>query len=241
MRPLHILPALVICLLAAGAGAQTLALHADFDLDTPGETPNTSPPGDPAGDALSLWLQGGSITVETAFAGIGSQPLVLDRQIPSEPFAMHAELDPDLWFCDRYTVRWRSASMDNVFFVSFAMWSDNSQLLATLEYRTSYALSFIGSSHPVPVSYSIGTMQEFIVTLDMVDKKASLSVDGVAFPELQDLNQYQIGGDGMRAFAFGVGGLDASTFVLDDIEVTADCGNTAATTTSLSAVRSLYR
>ena len=240
MRLMILLAVGGLALMVRAATAQTVAFQADFDLDTPGAPPNSNPPGDPPGDLITLWTQGGPITVVESVGQISGQPLLLDRQ-QTGSFGVRASLDPDTWYCGHYTIRWRSASMNNVYFFSCSAQSGNSQVLASVEYRQGYVLSFLGSTHTVPVPYQIGAMQEFVIALDMGTKKASLSVDGVAYPELQDLSQYQVGGDGLKYFSFSAGGVDALRFVVDDLEITADCSETAAGSTSWSRVKSLYR
>ena len=231
---------LIVAALAAPAAADTVALHADFDLDTPELPPATDLPGAPEGDALTLYTQGGDITVEESVGTIGGQPLLLDRQDGTLSFGLNAQLAPDEWYRERYTVRWRSAVMSNVFFFGIGARSGNSQLLASVEYRSGGGLSFNSSAHPCPVGYQPGVMQEFEINLDMVNKKASLRIDGVDYPELQGLNQYQLGGNGMRLMTFGPGGVDAHQFVVDDIEVIAGDANTAVEATTWSRVKALF-
>jgi hypothetical protein len=236
--------ALVASMILIGLGtavrADTVALHADFDLDAVGEAPNSDPPGEPGGDLINIRTQGGPITVEAAVGGISGQPVLMDRQ-ESGYFSIEARLDEDYWFCNSYTVRWRSASMNNLYFFSCSAYAPNTQLLAGIEYRQGYVLSFNGSGNPLPVNFAVGVMQEFEFTLDMVNKTVSLSVDGVALPDFQDLPQYQHGGDGMKALWFSPGGLDPSQFVVDDIEVSANCENTAVVPVTWSRLKSLYR
>jgi len=219
---------------------QIVAFQDDFDQDTPGSAPATSPPGDPDGDAIGLRTTGGPITVEETVGPIAGQPVLMDRQQTGQ-FSLAAQLDPDMWFCDAYTIRWRSASRDNVFFFSVSAYSDNHMLLAGLEYRQGYLLSFNGAGNVVPDGYQIDVVQEFEITLDMTAKTTSLSVDGVPVEGLQDISQYQVLGDGMKWLSFSPGGLAAMEFVVDDIEITADCGGTATEPASWGMVKSLYR
>lgn len=229
-----------LCLLPGAASAEVPAFQANFDLDPVGEAPNSDPPGEPDGDIISLRTQGGPITVEESVGSITGQPVLMDRQ-ETGYFSLTAVLDEDYWYCNHYTIRWRSASRDNLFFYACAAYSANSMLLSGLEYRQSYVLSFNSVNNPLPVGYQIDTMQEFVMTLNMVDKTTSLLVDGMAYPEAQDMSQVQVYGDGLKVFSFSPGGLDPSQFVVDDIEITADCADTAVAPATWSRVKSLYR
>jgi len=92
----------------------------------------------------------------------------------------------------------------------------------------------------VPGGFQIDVPQAFEITLNMVAKTTSLSVDGVAIPGMQDIPQYQLSGDGLKTLYFKPGGVDNQQFVIDDIEIISDCGGPANESTSWGAVKSLY-
>jgi hypothetical protein len=226
--------------LAGSVTAQTVACTNNFDHDTPGEAPILDPPGDPDGDRLALFTVGGPITVQESVGSISGQPVLLDRTQEGS-FGLTIVLDPDMWYCDAYSIRWRSASRNNLFFFSIAARSANYKLLSSIEYRQGLVMTFRSSALEIPGGYQIDVMQEFVITLDMVAGTTSLSVDGIAPPELQDIAQFQINGDGLQKLAFSPGGLENLQFVVDDIEITSDCEEVANESVNWGAVKSLYR
>jgi hypothetical protein len=231
-----------VCMIAmvGSVSAQTVAFQNNFDHDTPGSVPITDPPGEPDGDAMELVANGGAITVQETVGPIVGQPVLMDRQSAGE-FRLRAWLDADLWYCDSYSIHWRSAARNNVFFVSCSARSDNLKLLTFLEYRQGLVLDFRGAALEIPGGYQIDVMQEFEMTLDMTTETTSLSVDGVPLPGMQDIAQYQIGGDGLQSFTITFGGTAATQFVVDDIEIIANCDGTPTEPVNWGAVKSLYR
>jgi len=240
MRAMTLLVLVCMITMAGNAAAQAVAFQDNFNHDTPGSAPNVDPPGDPDEDSIGLWTVGGPMTVEERVGDITGQPVLLDRQ-QTGSFTFYATNDPDLWFCDAYTVRWRSAARNNLFFFACAVRSHNYQLLAGVEYRQGLDLSFNGIGNQIPGGFQIDVMQEFEITLDMAAKTTSLSVDGVPVPGLQNISQYQVNGDGMKSLSFEAGGLDNLQFVIDDIEVIAECGGTPVESASWGLVKSIYR
>jgi hypothetical protein len=240
MRTVLLFALIIVSTLAGSITAQTVAFQDDFDHDTPGNAPNTDPPGDPDGDYLSLISTNGIITVEESVGPISGQPLLMERTQLGD-LRLSAMLDPDMWYCDSYSIRWRSAARNNVFFLGCTARSANLKLLSFLNYTQPLKLNFRGSALEVPGGYTIDVMQEFEMTLDMVAKTTSLSVDGIAIPSMQDLAQYQITGDGLQKFSVEFGGMDLIQFVVDDLEIMANCGGTPTTSVNWGAVKSLYR
>lgn len=238
MRTFSLNMVLCFTIVAGIATAQTMAFQNDFEHDTPGSAPAASPPGEPDADSVVLRTQGGPITVQDSWGGMSGHVLLMNRTDPGY-FSVEARLDPDMWNCDNYTIRWRSACRNNVFFFACSAYAPNSQLLAGVEYREGYHLSFNGGGE-VAGGFQIDVPQAFQITLDMVAKTTSLSVDGVAIPGMQDIPQYQLLGDGLKTFFFKPGGVDDQQFVIDDIEITSDCGGTANESKSWGAVKSLY-
>ena len=220
--------------------AQTVAFQNDFDHDTPGLAPISDPPGDPDGDTLVLITTAGSITVQESVGDITGQPVLMDRQ-ETGGFSLQAWLDPDMWYCDNYTIRWRSASRNNLFFFSIVAYSANDKNLSGIEYRQGYVLNFRNSNLEIPGGYQRNVMQEFEITLDMVAKTTSLTVDGVPTPDCQDISQFNITGDGLNRVFFSPGGVDPLQFVVDDIEITSDCGETPNEALNWGGIKALYR
>ena len=240
MRTLTVIALVLISVPVGCVMAQTVAFQDDFDHDTPGLAPLSDPPGDPDGDILGLITTGGPITVQESVGDITGQPVLMDRQ-ETGGFSLQAWLDPDMWYCDNYSIRWRSASRHNLSFFSIAAYSANDKLLSGVEYRQGYILNFRGSNLEVPGGYQRDVVQEFEITLDMVAKTTSLSVDGVPIPDCQDISQFNITGDGLNRVFFSPGGVDPLQFVVDDIEITSDCSGTPIEGINWGAVKALYR
>lgn len=239
MRSLTVITLVIISVSVGSVMAQTVAFQNDFDHDTPGLAPILDPPGDPDGDSLGLITTGGPITVQESVGDITGQPVLMDRQETGD-FGLTAYLDPDMWYCNNYTIRWRSASRHNLFFFAIAAYSANYKLLSSIEYRQGYVLTFRSSNLEVPGGYQRDVVQEFEITLDMVTKTTSLSVDGVPTPDCQGISQFNITGDGLNRVIFSPGGLDNLQFVVDDIEITSDCGGTPTEGLNWGAIKALY-
>ena len=123
MLPRYLLLILIMASVVSALGTPEaaaggiVAFQDDFEHDVVGEPPSSNPPGAPDGDTLDLNPSSGSITVEADVLGHSGRVLLLDRE-DSAGISFAAVLDPDLQFCDRYTLRWRAAIDGSVFFFS---------------------------------------------------------------------------------------------------------------------------
>ena len=80
-------------------------------------------------------------------------------------------------------------------------------------------MSFSGSGNPLSIGYIANTPQHFELKLDIPNKLASLTIDGTALPEAQDVRFTQTGAGGFLGFGCSPGGLDTLRFAADDFHI----------------------
>ena len=222
---------LLLTAAAAPVGAEeTVILHADFNSDTLGEKPSTYPPGDPEGDAFGASTVGGPITVESAVADLTDQPILMKRQqIGSFGFTAYTADHP---LCGLYQASWHSLMRQRPQFFYFSLLAHNPPgeivrpVLASVIYRsagTRRYLTYNTSVSELSVSYDLDVAQLFEVTIDMVSKTTSLSIDGVPVPEVQDrmFNQGAQWDDlSLRSLGGTPGLTDTYQLAIDDVHIT---------------------
>jgi hypothetical protein len=221
--------------------AQTVALNANFNQNTVGEQPPADLPGDPVGDFLAFGSNAaGVITVVDQNGPMTDQPLLMDRKI-SGLFSFTANLAPDLVSCETYVVRWTSMVDREVFTFGINLVGGGGNL-AALEYDEAFVINMNGFQNPTSVAYQANVPQDFEVTVDMVAKKTSLSIDGVPVPEAQNLNFISFNAAGTFEYLiFSGSSVENWDFIIDDLQVIATCGSTPAIPTTWSLLKAKYR
>lgn len=238
--PARALFSALACLLvfsASPAAAQTVAFQADFNLDTVDEEPNLDPPGEPSGDEIIISTSGGILTVQPSFGAMTDKPVVLDRR-RSGSLSLQALLDPSLRSCSTYVVRWTSMLTEATGSVTIGVYSESS-LMGALYYKEDGLLEY--NLVPLEAAYTPNVPQMFELSIDIPNRKTSLSVDGLADPNAQErpFVLLNVTGTFRRLFA-SYGGFDNHEFAMDDIEILAtDCG-LATQTRTWSAVKAPF-
>jgi len=226
---LAILPLLASLVVSTAAWA-TPAFHADFNLDTPDQPPSTIPPGPPDGDSIRVRphsASDGSVLVRETVGPMTDQPLEIDR-LEGGSVNFEGNLDPALTTCQGYTVSFRAMS-SLTFFTTVTFRGTGGHIISSVEYRGGGVLSYNTSTNPLSVGYFPDQPQLFEITVDMVGRTTSLSIDGVPIPEAQDYPLVLATDAVVLIVSFG--GLTPATMVIDDIHVEGT-GCPVATTTS---------
>lgn len=228
-------------LLPAVAPAQFVALNANFNQSTPGEQVPTDLPGEPDGDFVDLRTTAGTITVETDFGVMTDQPLVYKRSTLGS-LSFEANLAPVFQQCDSYVITWTSMIDRETGFFGVGIKSEFSQM-GQLQYDDEFVLNMNGFQNPLSVGYQAGVPQDFQVTIDMLGKSTSLSIDGVAVPEAQSLPFiFANTNNTFFAIQWTGGGVEDPAFVIDDILVLAsDCASVPTEETSWGGIKSRFR
>jgi len=231
-----------ICLFAFSAShaiAQTIAFQADFNLDTVGEEPNLDPPGEPSGDEIIISTSGGILTVMQSFGAMTDKPVVLDRR-SSGSLSLQAILDPDLRSCNTYLVRWTSMLTEATNNVTIGVYSETS-LMGAMYYREGGVLVYNGLQNPLETGYAPNVPQTFELSIDIPSKTTSLSIDGYADPNSQNLPFVLLNStETFRRLYITLGGFDYEEFALDDIEIIVTGCNVPTNKTTWSSVKSRY-
>lgn len=231
--------ALAFVVAAAPPAAAVLVLEATFDDDEVGAVPDHTLPGGPAGDALDLRYSGGSMTVETGYGSMTDQPLVCHRYTTGS-FWANFVLPEEARECGSYTVSYRVELPAIVFFLACILRPEfGGGNLGSVEYRAGGAMSFYTSGNPLSEGYSAGVSQLIEVTYDRLAGTSSLSIDGKAVPEAQDI---AVGTADFHRLQFSPGGTEDMRFVIDDVRIEAfDCDLVPTRTTSWGMVKALHR
>lgn len=231
---------LVPALAAVPASAQVVALDADFNQNTVGEQPPTDLPGDPAGDRMTFTTSGGTVQVADAYGVMTDQPLVYHRTSLSA-LTIVAYVAPQYEDCNSYLIRWTSMVDQEVGFFGISFRASGNWQLAQFQYYEGFVLNMNGFQNPLSVGYAAGVPQLFELTIDLVNERTSLSIDGNPVPEAQNLPYVQANLTGtFQSILFTGGGTEYPDFVIDDLEVIADCGTVAAEPITWSRLKTLY-
>jgi len=226
----------------AAAGQQYVALHADFNQDVVGEMPSTDPPGEPAGDSLRRAESGGSVRVQESYGDLTDQPCVVSRTRTGYSIYLRGDLDPEMWDCGWYKASWRSLVSQNVQFFYMGFYSDNSQAIASVEYRGAGAHTVNGSGNGISVGYTPMVSQFFELEMDMSSKTINLSIDGAPVPEAQGLSFIQVYPTGLRIVTTGFGMVDLYSVAIDDLHVVAeDCPSVPTVDAPWGSFKAMYR
>jgi hypothetical protein len=217
--------------------ATLVACHFDFSNDSVGQPPSMDPPGIPDGDSASHLGAMGTATVLASSGSLTEQPLELQRASGIGWFHFRFNVDPDMQDCERYTVTWRSLLKDEPYFINIAARSTSAVIMGNIEYRPDGVLSRTGSS-PLSVGWAYWTDQLFEFTIDNEAHQFSVSIDGDPVPEIQDV---LISSGSLESLSFEFGGVVASSIVVDDVHIVADCENVAAESTCWGSIKSWYR
>jgi len=235
----HALITILMILVTTPSFGQTVVMHADFNQDTVGEQPSTTPSGDPAGDYLHLSTTGGSISVESTFADLIDQPVIVSRT-QSGSIGLQFWLDPDLRDCDVYHISWRSLVDRYVGFAYLSMSAPNYTIMSIIEYRSGGGLYARGINNPLSVGYLPNTSQFFEATVDLANGLLDISVDGQPDPQAQDID---IGSamDGLRFIGLSFGLSDYYAVAMDDVHITGEgCTNVPVFESSFGAMKANY-
>lgn len=227
-----------VVLPASASMGQIVAFQADFNLDAIGEQPSSDPPGDPLGDEILITTSGGILTVEASFGVMNDKPVVLDRR-SSGSLNLRTHLDPALQNCQTYKARWTAMLNEVTDNVSIGAYSQTG-LMGALYYDDGGVLLY--NLVALETGYQANVPQTFELTVDIPAKTTSLSIDGYADPNAQNvpfslLNYTETF---MRLF-FSLGGFDYEEFAIDDIEIVATECSVSADPTSWSAMKSRYQ
>ncbi len=232
--------ALLLLALSGPADAvPEVALHADFDADALDSPPSLAPPGDPPSDELRLYGSAGDWTVRDAVGGMTDQPLEMERGSGTGAFSLIAYLDPTYANCSSYTASWRSMVLSDVFYVYISLKTSGGWIIGSLEYRSGGLLTYGMVGNELSVGYVPGVEQLFEITVDRVAHTTNLSIDGVAVPEAQGWPASA--SPEFVSVTATFGGIYASTLVIDDIHVMAECSPSAVESEGWGRIKALYR
>lgn len=202
---------------APGDTSTTVTLFDNFSSDTPGLAPNLTIPGAPAGDFLTLSEVSGTVRVNAMIDG-----LTMAAQLKQSNgtggvalFGWPAAPPPGT---ERITVGWRSVAQDDnpITIVACTVRGTNGTLVASIEYREHGLLTWNGPSETIPVLYRQNRNNAFVLTVDLIAKTVSLSIDGIAIAGFQNRAFAQATTDVAR-IGFEEGGTAPQTFAVDDL------------------------
>lgn len=222
--PIVALAALTASLWTTDAGAvgslvPSPLLSADFNGDTAGAPPNVALPGTPDGDYLTLQQAGGSVTVLATCGGL-AKPVEMKQNFCAGGVAMNAFLAPRPSGTESITLRWRSFARD--YFgplMRCEVRGANGELVASVDYR---ALGFLkyNLKNLLPARYVPGKAQAFAITVDLVGKKTSLSINGTPVAGFQGVPFAEPATDVARLTFEGDDG-HAQALIIDDLSAVA--------------------
>lgn len=233
---------LVLAVLAGGtAHAQIAVFHADFDQDTPGAPPALDPPGAPDGDYLQIYTSGGTVQVESAYGGLDSRPLVINRSTTAS-VGVQFWVDPDLRDCAAYDIHLRCVLDNYVGYVYLPYSSPNFQTMGALEFRPDGVMTLNGDTNVLVSTYAPMTPMEIDIHLDIVAKTTDVTIDGVPDPQGQGIGHLQTAGDGLRFFSVAYGMIDPSVLGIDDVHIVGSgCPGVGNERRSWGSLKALYR
>lgn len=209
---------------APGDTSTTVTLFDNFSGDTPGLAPNLTIPGAPVGDFLTLNEVSGTVRVNAMIDG-----LTMAAQMKQSNgvggvalFGWPAAPPPGT---ERITVGWRSVAQDDnpITIVACTVRGSNGALVASIEYGEHSALTWnglAGAPEAIPVTYRQNRNNAFVLSVDLLAKTVSLSIDGVAQPGFQNRAFAEATTDVAR-IGFEAGGTAPQTFAVDDLFVAA--------------------
>lgn len=202
---------------APGDTSTTVTLFDNFSSDTPGLAPDLTIPGAPAGDFLTLNELSGTVRVNAMIDGLtmAAQMKQSNGAGGVALFGWPAAPPPGT---ERITVGWRSVAQDDnpITIVACSVRGTNGALVASIEYREHGLLSWNGPTEVIPVLYRQNRNNAFILTVDLLAKTVSLSIDGVAIAGFQNRAFAQATTDVAR-IGFETGGTAPQTFAVDDL------------------------
>ena len=119
---------------------------------------------------------------------------------------------------ERITVGWRAVAQDDnpITIVACTVRGTNGALVASIEYREHGSLTWNGPTETIPVLYRQNRNNAFVLTVDLLAKTVSLSIDGVAIAGFQNRAFAQATTDVAR-IGFEAGGTAPQTFAADDL------------------------
>ncbi|MGH7681813.1 MAG: hypothetical protein ACRENN_07480, partial [Candidatus Eiseniibacteriota bacterium] len=204
---------------ATGTLVATTLLGANFNGDTAGAPPNVALPGSPDGDFLTLQQAGGSVTVLSTCGGL-VKPVEMKQNFCAGGVAMNAFLAPRPAGTESITLRWRSFARD--YFgplLRCEVRGGNGELIASVDYR---ALGFLkyNLKSLLPARYVPGKAQDFAITVDLVGKKTSLSINGLPVSGFQGVPFAESATDVARLTFEGDDG-HAQALIIDDLSAVA--------------------
>ena len=222
--PIAALAALAVALwtadaVAAGSLVPTTLLSANFNSDPAGSPPNIALPGAPDGDYLMLQQAGGSVTVLATCGGL-VKPVEMKQNFCAGGVAVNAFLAPRPSGTESITLRWRSFARD--YFgplMRCEVRSPDGALIASVDYRPLGFLKY-NLKTLLPARYVPGKAQEFAITVDLVAKKTSLSINGSPVTGCQGIPFAEPALDVARLTFEGDEG-HAQALILDDLSAVA--------------------
>src|SRR6185503_41582 len=175
---------------APGDTSTTVTLFDNFSSDTPGLAPNLTIPGAPAGDFLTLSEASGTVRVNAMIDGL-TMAAQMKQSNGAGGVALFAWPAPPPPGTERITVGWRAVAQDDnpITIVACTVRGTNGALVASIEYGEHGTLTWnglAGASEAIPVLYRQNRNNAFVLTVDLIAKTVSLSIDGVAIAGFQN-------------------------------------------------------
>ncbi len=243
MKTLALWILLIVVSSASTSGAGIIVFQNDFNHDTVDQNPTSDPPLAPADDTFRYSDGSGSFLVRAAVGDLLDQPLEMVQGSALGSHYIRAGIGIAHQTCQSFVVSWRSLlRAKSTFFISADFRGSSGALYGSISWRGTAIVFNAGGSNEanLPQGWAPDVSQLFEMKLDMTTDTFSLSLDGVAVPEVQN-QSFRTPGDALVSFGISFGGRGPQTIVVDDLRITGtSCGQVLLDRPTWSGVKARF-